>query len=101
MYRFHNPKTGAHVYTINEVERAHIAAKLPQYVYEGIAFSAQPTPDAFDDKPLALHRFFSRMSDRMSTWLIPLKWRPRGRSPTRLRTRAWLFMWWRVQAASQ
>lgn len=40
VHRFYNTQTGVHFYTINESERAHIVATLPQFTYEGIAYHA-------------------------------------------------------------
>lgn len=38
VYRFFNKSTGTHFYTPNESEREGVIAKLPQFVYEGIAY---------------------------------------------------------------
>ncbi len=40
VYRFYNTNTGTHLYTMSTAERDSIREKLPQYSYEGVAFSA-------------------------------------------------------------
>jgi Ca2+-binding RTX toxin-like protein len=40
VYRFYNTATGTHLYTMSTAERDSIQSKLPQYSYEGMAFSA-------------------------------------------------------------
>ncbi len=45
VYRFLNTDTGAHFYTVSEVERENILTNLPNFNSEGIAFSATPQVD--------------------------------------------------------
>lgn len=40
VYRFFNPTTGAHLYTVSEVERDYIIEKLKNFSYEGKTFLA-------------------------------------------------------------
>jgi len=42
VYRFFNRQTGAHLYTISQVERDYILNNLPHYNYEGIKFYVYP-----------------------------------------------------------
>lgn len=46
VYRFLNTKTGAHFYTMSDVEKATIERTLPQFQYEGRAFFVLSTYDA-------------------------------------------------------
>ncbi len=48
VYRFWNSETGAHFYTANDVERAAVAATLPNMRYEGIAYYMAPSPSQPD-----------------------------------------------------
>ncbi len=45
VYRFFNTQTGAHLYTMDEVEKQYIEDNLSNYNYEGIKFYA------FEDAP--------------------------------------------------
>jgi len=56
MYRFFNTNTGAHLYTISQVERDYILNNLPHYNYEGVKFYVYPTQ--FTDTVPA-YRFFN------------------------------------------
>jgi uncharacterized protein YkwD len=42
VYRFFNSQTAAHFYTISETERDTVRSTLPQFSYEGAAFSVSP-----------------------------------------------------------
>lgn len=55
-YRFFNTQTGAHFYTINEVERDQVIATLPQFRYEGPAFTVSATPQ---EGLLPVYRFLN------------------------------------------
>lgn len=55
-YRFLNTRTGAHFYTISETERDSVIATLPQFHYEGPAFTVSTTPQ---DGLLPVYRFFN------------------------------------------
>jgi hypothetical protein len=59
VHRFYNAQTAAHFYTISEEERARVAATLPHFRYEGIAFSVSASSD-----PLLspVYRFFNRVT---------------------------------------
>ena len=46
VYRFFNSQTSAHFYTISETERDTVRNTLPQFSYEGMAFSVSPTAQA-------------------------------------------------------
>lgn len=56
VYRFYNAEKGAHFYTANEQEVAHIQSALPQFSYEGVAFQAHSQETA-DSMPL--YRFYN------------------------------------------
>jgi len=55
-YRFFNTQTGAHFYTVSEVERDQVVATLPQFRYEGPAFTVSATPQ---DGLLPVYRFLN------------------------------------------
>jgi lysophospholipase L1-like esterase len=55
-YRFFNTQTGAHFYTISEAERDQVVATLPQFRYEGPAFTVSATPQ---DGLLPVYRFLN------------------------------------------
>ena len=46
LYRFYNNLTAAHFYTASSVERDHVIATYPQFVYEGIAYYVYGVPAA-------------------------------------------------------
>jgi Repeat of unknown function (DUF5648) len=56
VYRFYNSQTGAHFYTTSTAERDTVLATLPQFGYEGQAFSAHGSADAGLSP---VHRFFN------------------------------------------
>lgn len=55
-YRFFNAQTGAHFYTINLAERDLVIATMPQFQYEGPAFTVSATPQ---DGLLPVYRFLN------------------------------------------
>ncbi|MGS5086229.1 GDSL-type esterase/lipase family protein [Hydrogenophaga sp. A37] len=55
-YRFFNAQTGAHFYTVSETERDSVIATLPQFQYEGPAFTVSTTAQ---DGLLPVYRFFN------------------------------------------
>lgn len=55
-YRFLNTRTGAHFYTVSEAERDQVIETLPQFQYEGPAFTVSTTPQ---DGLLPVYRFFN------------------------------------------
>ena len=55
-YRFLNTRTGAHFYTVSEAERDQVIETLPQFHYEGPAFTVSTTPQ---DGLLPVYRFFN------------------------------------------
>jgi hypothetical protein len=63
VYRFFNPLSGTHLYTINPVERDEVFTELPHYKFEGIAYYALNggggTPPAGGS---SLQRFFNLQS---------------------------------------
>jgi hypothetical protein len=56
VHRYYNTNTNAHFFTINDGERAYVAATLPQFRYEGVAWHAN-TQAAAGTTPL--HRFYN------------------------------------------
>lgn len=56
VYRFHNSQTGAHFYTTSTTERDTVRATLPQFRFEGQAFSAHGSADVGLSP---VHRFFN------------------------------------------
>jgi len=46
LFRFYNTATGAHFYTASSVERDHVIATYPQFIYEGIAYYVYGVPAA-------------------------------------------------------
>ncbi len=56
VYRFFNNTTGAHLYTMSEVERDSISGNLSHYTYEGVAYHGYES-----DRPGAtpLYRFYN------------------------------------------
>lgn len=64
VYRFFNPLSGTHLYTMDPNERDSVLTDLPQYRFEGIAFYALPnslgTPPAGG---ASLQRFFNITSN--------------------------------------
>ena len=56
VYRFFNPTTGAHLYTISETERDSIQENLANFNYEGEAFSAYGSEVAGS---IPVYRFFN------------------------------------------
>ncbi len=60
VYRFFNTSTGAHLYTMSEVERDSISNNLANYNYEGIAYYGyeRERPEA-----IPLYRFYNRVVD--------------------------------------
>lgn len=56
VYRFFNPNTGAHLYTISETERDSIQENLANFNYEGEAFSAYGSEVAGS---IPVYRFFN------------------------------------------
>lgn len=56
VYRFFNPTTGAHLYTISEIERDSIQENLANFNYEGEAFSAYASEVAGS---IPVYRFFN------------------------------------------
>lgn len=55
-YRFFNTRTGAHFYTTSEAERNQVVANMPQFSYEGPAFTVSTTPQ---DGLLPVYRFYN------------------------------------------
>ena len=43
MYRFYNPSTGSHFYTLSEVDKAIVLKDHPTFLPEGIAYYAWST----------------------------------------------------------
>ena len=60
VYRFFNNSTGAHLYTMSEVERDSIDSNLPNYAYEGIAYYGYQS-DRLGATPL--YRFYNPVID--------------------------------------
>ena len=60
VYRFLNTHTGAHLYTMSEVERDSIDNTLSNYTYEGVAYYGYES-----DRPgaTALYRFYNPVTD--------------------------------------
>lgn len=56
VYRFFNSTTGSHFYTADVAERDHIMNNLPNFSYEGAAFTVSGVADS---QTVALHRFFN------------------------------------------
>ncbi len=56
VYRFYNTTTGTHLYTMSTAERDSIQSKLPQYSYEGVAFSAY---EVGGGGTVSVYRFFN------------------------------------------
>lgn len=56
VYRFYNTATGTHLYTMSTAERDSIREKLPQYSYEGVAFSAF---EVAAGNPAYVYRFYN------------------------------------------
>lgn len=56
VYRFYNTATGTHLYTMNTAERDNIQKTLPQYSYEGVAFSAY---EVGGGGTVSVYRFFN------------------------------------------
>jgi peroxidase len=53
VYRFFNTQTGAHLYTMDEVEKQYIENNLSNYDYEGIKFYAfEEAPENIDTVPI-------------------------------------------------
>ncbi len=57
VYRFYNTATGTHLYTMNTAERDSIREKLPQYSYEGVAFSAFEV--GVPESTVSVYRFYN------------------------------------------
>lgn len=57
VYRFYNRQTGNHLYTVDEQERSHILASLPQFSYDGVAYYVSAVAH---DTVKPLHRFYHR-----------------------------------------
>jgi uncharacterized protein (DUF1800 family) len=51
LFRFYNTATGAHFYTASSVERDHVIATYPQFIYEGIAYYVYGVPAAPPSNP--------------------------------------------------
>ena len=60
VHRFLNQNTGAHVYTINEIERSFIAENLSNYTYEGEVFAAYTSQV---EGTIPIHRFYNSQLD--------------------------------------
>ena len=60
VYRFFNSNTGAHLYTMSEVERDNISENLTHYNFEGIAYYSYES-----DRPgaIPLYRFYNPVAD--------------------------------------
>ncbi len=56
VYRFYNTATGTHLYTMNTAERDNIQKNLPQYSFEGVAFSAY---EVGAGSTVSVYRFFN------------------------------------------
>jgi uncharacterized protein DUF5648/sortilin (neurotensin receptor 3) len=56
VFRFFNTQTGAHFYTASAIERDHVVATWPQFVYEGTDFFAAA---AAASGTLPVYRFFN------------------------------------------
>jgi hypothetical protein len=57
VFRFFNTRSGAHFYTSSAEERDLVSARLPQFVYEGVAFQVSDSPQAGLSP---VYRFFNR-----------------------------------------
>jgi hypothetical protein len=58
VYRFYNPVSGTHFYTMSAAERDAAIAKWPGvWTYEGVAFQVDPTVDS-----VMVHRFYNRFN---------------------------------------
>jgi cyclophilin family peptidyl-prolyl cis-trans isomerase len=59
IYRFLNNDTGVHLYTSSEVERNYIFNNLPNYAFEGLAYSSIDTLTG-SPEPEKVYRFLNR-----------------------------------------
>lgn len=61
VYRFYSASLKAHLYTMDENERAYISSSFPTSVwaYEGVAFCADKSKQTNDELPV--YRFYSRL----------------------------------------
>lgn len=62
VYRFFNPLTGTHLYTINSDERDAVFTELPHYKFEGIAYYALNSSGTPPAGGSTLQRFFNLQS---------------------------------------
>ena len=60
VFRFNNPKTGAHFYTNSVAQRDAVIAAFPDFKYEQVAFYAFAKPAAGLD---AVYRFYNKSND--------------------------------------
>ena len=64
VYRFFNPLSGTHLYTIDSAERDAVMTDLPHYRFEGIAYYALSNPGGAPPAGGAtLQRFFNTQSN--------------------------------------
>ena len=60
VYRFFNKSTGAHLYTISEVEKDYVEDNLSNYSSEGVAYYAFDTPQ---EDTVELYRLYQTQED--------------------------------------
>ncbi|BAZ44788.1 putative heme peroxidase [Chondrocystis sp. NIES-4102] len=60
VYRFFNKNSGAHLYTISDVEKNYIQDNLNNYTFENVAYYAYDTPQA---NTIELYRFYQPQGD--------------------------------------
>lgn len=64
VYRFFNPLSGTHLYTIDSLERDAVLITLPHYRFEGIVYYALNQPGAsVPAGASSLHRFFNTQTN--------------------------------------
>lgn len=61
VYRFFNNQTGAHIYTMDEVEKQYIQDNLANYNYEGVKFYAFETDQA-EINTIPIYRMLNSLS---------------------------------------
>ena len=62
VYRFFNSNTGAHLFTMDEVEKDYIESTLDNYSYEGVAYYAfEEQHDSIDTIPV--YRMYNGQTD--------------------------------------
>lgn len=59
VHRFYNTATGAHFYSNNAEEATSVYNNLPQYVYEGVAFSQLNMYENVLANPVDVYRFYN------------------------------------------